>query len=148
MTGTNDLSSTIHLTMELTGAYEFRVRVDGENAHEFVSGEGPPLGAPGTTSAGEMLGASVATCLASSFLFCAQKAHVRIEKLGADVHVAMARNAQGRVRIRSVSVALDANAPAEQHERIARCREIFEEYCVVTESVRAGIPVDVALRVT
>ncbi len=131
------------LTLESTGDYRFHVRVEGDAPHEFVTGEGPPLGLPGALEPQELLGAAIGTCLASSLLFCAQKAHVTIQSLSARIDVETVRNAKGRLRIGSIDVALDAGVPEEQGERFARCREIFEDYCTVTESIRAGIPVKV-----
>ncbi len=135
------------LTIEMRAPYEFTVRVEGANAHAYTTGEGPPLGPAGNPAPDELLGAALATCLASSLLFCVQKAHVTVEALTGSVRVQKARNERGRLRIGSVEVAFDARVPDDQRERFKRCRTLFEEYCTVTESVRAGIPVEVALRV-
>jgi hypothetical protein len=33
--------------------------------------------------------------------------------------------------------------PARAQERMPRCLSVFEDYCIVTASIRAAIPVDV-----
>jgi hypothetical protein len=33
----------------------------------------------------------------------------------------------------------------EDTARFDRCRQVFEDFCIVTQSVRAGIPVDVQI---
>ncbi|EQD48852.1 OsmC family protein, partial [mine drainage metagenome] len=54
------------------------------------------------------------------------------------------RNEKGRLRIGGISVSVTpvladpADAP-----RLDHCREIFEDFCVVTQSVRGGTPVTV-----
>jgi organic hydroperoxide reductase OsmC/OhrA len=137
-------SSTV-LTLERTRDYEFVVRVGGDNAHEYLTGEGPPLGSPGVPEASELLGAAVATCLASSLLFCTQKAHVKIDALSARVNVEKVRNEKGRLRVGSIDVSLSVGLTDDQREHFTRCSEIFEEYCVATQSVRSGIPVTVTV---
>ncbi len=136
------------LTIQLQAPYQFAVRVEGDNVREYRTGEGPPLGPEGIPTPTDMLASAIATCLSSSLLFCTQKARVTIDDLSGRVTVRLKRNEKGRLRIGSIAVALDVTVPQDQRERFARCREIFEEFCVVTESVRAGIPVEVDLRVS
>lgn len=53
------------------------------------------------------------------------------------------RNARGRLRIGELRVRLAPGITAEQRERIGRCLDLFQDFCIVTESVRDGIAVDV-----
>jgi len=46
------------------------------------------------------------------------------------------------MRIGKVSVVLNAPLAAD-HEALAKCTSVFEDFCTVTQSIRAGIPVDV-----
>jgi organic hydroperoxide reductase OsmC/OhrA len=64
------------------------------------------------------------------------------------VDAVLGRNERGRLRIRSMSVRLEPMIPVEQHGRITRCVEIFEDFCVVTASVRPGIDVQVEVAPT
>jgi hypothetical protein len=47
----------------------------------------------------------------------------------------------------SVRVDLAVHLPEERRERFERCRQFFENYCVV-ESIRHGIPVSVAVAIS
>ena len=40
-----------------------------------------------------------------------------------------------------MDVRLEPVVPADQQPRMARCLEIFEDFCVVTGSVREGVEV-------
>lgn len=58
----------------------------------------------------------------------------------------MERNAQGRMRVGGVSVVIQIDSPADALEHLDRALEQFEDFCVVTQSVRIGIPVEVSVR--
>jgi organic hydroperoxide reductase OsmC/OhrA len=56
--------------------------------------------------------------------------------------VRMGRNEQNRLRIQGIRVDLHPDVPAEHAEALEKCKRVFEEFCVVTQSVRAGIAVE------
>ncbi|HVA28739.1 MAG TPA: OsmC family protein [Candidatus Baltobacteraceae bacterium] len=132
------------LTIERTSGYEFMVRVDEASVKEFLVEEGPPLGTGRSPGPDVMLGAAVGTCLSASLLFCLTKAHIDVEHLSAGVSIDKARDERGRLRIGSIEASLSVRVPADQRERFERCRTLFEDFCTVTQSVRAGIPVTVS----
>jgi len=90
-----------------------------------------------------MLSAAVDNCLSSSLLFCLSKARVGVDDLKASVETVMRRNEKGRWRIASLKVKLHPAIRAEDIPRSKRCLEVFEDFCIVTESVRKGIEVNV-----
>ena len=53
------------------------------------------------------------------------------------------QNPEGRVRIAEMSVSIQLDVAEEYRSRMSRCMELFEDFCIVTESVRHGIPVEV-----
>ena len=53
------------------------------------------------------------------------------------------RNAQGRYRIADIDVVVSLAEKLGEMPHQARCLEQFEDFCIVTESVREGIRVDV-----
>ena len=55
----------------------------------------------------------------------------------------LARNERGRVRIGGLSVRIELAEDAGALEHLERCMAQFEDFCVVTESIRHGIPVSV-----
>ena len=57
----------------------------------------------------------------------------------------MVRNERGRYRIGQLRVRLAPDVVADPDGRMARCLNLFQDFCIVTESVRHGIPVDVTV---
>jgi organic hydroperoxide reductase OsmC/OhrA len=56
------------------------------------------------------------------------------------------RNEEGRLRIGGIRVELVPQVVPEAKQRIGRCLEVFEDFCMVTQSLRQGI--DIAVEVT
>jgi uncharacterized OsmC-like protein len=57
----------------------------------------------------------------------------------------MSRNEQKRLRIARMDVELRFSAAAVEMEHLERILGMFEEYCVVTQSVQTGFPVGVTV---
>jgi organic hydroperoxide reductase OsmC/OhrA len=92
-----------------------------------------------------VLAAAVGNCLAASFTFCFRKVHLQIDDLTAHATAHVVRNEQGRFRVGGIDVTLEPELPEMDRGRFARCEALFEDFCVVTESVRRGIPVNVTV---
>lgn len=118
---------------------------DGNALPPVVFDEPPPLGEGTGPNAAAVLAAAVGNCLAASFAFCLRK--VRLEPLDVTAHVVahVARNDQGRFRIKDIDVELAPEVRDQDRSRLQRCAQLFEDFCVVTESVRRGIPVNVKI---
>lgn len=137
-------AETFTVSLEQQEGFEFRVRFDWPAAAELRLDEPEPLGAGRGPNAARLVVAAVANCLAASFVFCMRTKFrqnpgpVRARALGR-----LERNARGRYRIAGIEVeiALAEALGAIPHQQ--RCVEQFEDFCVVTQSVRAGIPVSV-----
>ncbi|MGE0040720.1 MAG: OsmC family protein [Vicinamibacterales bacterium] len=132
--------------LSLEGNYRFtasfpEVRV----APNITLDEGAPLGEGHGPNPAALLGAAVGHCLASSLLFCLRKARGDAGALDVEVEVRVARNDAGRFRIAGISVLLDPAIAEEDQARLDRCESLFEDFCIVTESVRQGVPVEVRL---
>ena len=143
MSDTHEHPPTITIRRE--GGFRFRVRFDHERMRDIVTDEPPPLGTGSAPNPPALLGAAVGSCLASSLLFCLQKAHLEVHDLEADVEVRTARNEQGRLRISDIQVVLAPGVNPGVSLKSNRCLELFESFCVVTESVRNGIDVRVTV---
>ena len=74
-----------------------------------------------------------------------QKARADVRTLHTDVTVDMARNEKGRLRIGKIRVTIQPVLVAGEEARLDRCRELFEDFCVVTQSVRHGVDVEVTV---
>jgi uncharacterized OsmC-like protein len=131
------------ITMDHVEGYEFRVKFDKEQFGELLMDEPPPLGGDRAPNASRLLAAAVGNCLSASLLFCAKKARVDIEGIHTEVSVEMSRNEQGRIRIGRIEVGITPDLGEADPQKAERCLSVFEDYCVVTQSVRAGIDVSV-----
>jgi len=133
-----------HLHLELQEGYRFSIDM-GEGVGPLVMDEPAPLGEGAGPNPSAVLGAAIADCLSASLLFCLRRAHIEVTDMATDVEVVPTRNEAGRLRIGSVVVRVRPVLSAQGAARAERCTEIFEEYCVVTESVRNGIDVEVTV---
>ena len=125
--------------------FRFRVKFDRDGVPDLLTDDPPPLGRGAGPDPSRLLAAAVSNCLAASLLFCMQRARLDPRELEAEVDTAIGRNAEGRLRIQSVRVRLVVRVTPEVRARMGRCLEIFESFCTVTESVRHGIDVAVAV---
>lgn len=123
--------------------YQFKVEFDSPGMPELVTDEAEPLGKNAGPNPSRLLSAAVGNCLSSSLLFCLSKARVDVDGLRASVETVMRRNEKGRWRIASLKVKLHPAIKAEDIPKSKRCLEVFEDFCIVTESVRKGIEVNV-----
>jgi organic hydroperoxide reductase OsmC/OhrA len=137
--------SRFSLSMDQVQNYRFRVRFDREQFEELMLDEPRPLGEDSAPNASRILAAAVGNCLSASLLFCLQKARTKVTELHTDVTVEMTRNEKGRLRIGKIRVAIAPVLAAGDEAKLDRCRELFEDFCVVTQSVRHGVAVEVTV---
>ena len=125
--------------------FQFLVVFDQEGVPALMTDETAPLGAGKGPNPARLLAAAVGNCLAASLLFCLNKAHIEVKDLKCSVEGEMGRNEHGRMRISELRVKIQPGIAREDLDRIGRCVDIFEDFCIVTESVRSGIDVLVEL---
>ena len=89
------------------------------------------------------MAAAVGNCLSASLLFCLQKSRAELEgEVATTVTGRVERNERGRLRLAGLDVQIRLPVAGEERA-VRRCLGLFEDFCVVTESVRSGIPVEV-----
>jgi uncharacterized OsmC-like protein len=123
--------------------YRFEARFDSPTVPALITDERPPLGADAGPSPVRLLAVGVANCLAASLLFALRKFKNEPGPMRAYATVRMVRNAQNRLRVGGMQVDLHLGVAAASLKQLDRALAQFEEFCVVTESVRAAFPVDV-----
>lgn len=130
------------LRVEQVDGFDFRVDFDKEQYAQLRMDEPAPLGHDTAPNPVRILAAAIGDCLAASLVFCLKRRGVSVAGLRAEVRVELVRNERKRLRVGRVDVAL---RPHERlpDEALAACLETFEDFCVVTQSVREGIAVDV-----
>jgi organic hydroperoxide reductase OsmC/OhrA len=136
-------SLSFELTLEQLADYEFRVKFDWPDVADLLLDEPPPLGGSAGPNAARLIAAAVANCLSSSLLFCMRKFKQAPGALRATVTGELVRNDKGRLRIGRFDVTIHLADTAGAIQHFDRCLAQFEDFCVVTESVRQGIPVGV-----
>jgi uncharacterized OsmC-like protein len=134
------------VTLDLEDGFRFAVGFDDPDLPPLLMDEPPPLGEGAGPSAGPVHAAAVANCLSASALHCLRRARIDVQGMHTTVDVAFERDERGRLRVQGMEVQIEPVVAEEQHARMRRCLELFEDYCVVTQSVRRGIAVDVAVR--
>ncbi|MGA2264309.1 MAG: OsmC family protein [Acidobacteriota bacterium] len=136
----------IAITMDQIQDFQFRVKFDKDQYPDLKMDEPPPLGADTGPNASRLLAAAVGNCLSASFLFSARKVRANIESLHTTVKIWYARNERGRLRIGKLKVEIEPKFDAADAAKIGRCVGLFEDFCVVTQSVRGGIDVSVEVK--
>jgi organic hydroperoxide reductase OsmC/OhrA len=131
-------------TVELIKDYEFRVNF-GEGIAALLVDEPQPLGGGHGPNASRLVSAAVGNCLSASLLFCLRRGRVEPRHIKSTVTTTMTRNEKGRWRVHGAEVSLVMDLDPQHRDRIGRCLELFEDYCVVTQSVRQGIGVAVTV---
>jgi len=89
--------------------------------------------------------AAVANCLSASLLFALRKFRNQPEPITAAATTRIARNARNRLRIAGIAVQIRTGGKGAQMEHLDRVLAQFEEFCIVTQSVRDGIAVEVSV---
>jgi uncharacterized OsmC-like protein len=138
----SDTVSEFALQIERVDGYEFRVKFDRESFAEITLDEPPPLGKDAGPNPARLLAAAVGNCLAASLTFCLQRSRTPVEGLRAEVKAKLVRNEQKRLRVGSIEVVLRPKL-AGGAEALEKCLGTFEDFCVVTQSVREGFPIAV-----
>lgn len=141
----NDTDS-IALTITQESDYAFRIVFDETPLAPLLADEAPPLGAGKGPDPARLLGAAIGNCLGASLLFALRKFKNEPGTIVARVRVEHARNANRRLRLGKVAVEIALPEAAAEYAQIDRILAQFEEFCTVTESVRAGIPVEVTVK--
>ncbi len=134
---------TIHL--EHLDGYEFKVKFDWDKTEDVLLDEPVPLGGQAGPNASRMLAAAAANCLSASLMFCVSKADVKPQSLNTSATCKIIRNEKGRLRVGALDVLITVSGDMEQEVRLKRCLALFEDFCVVTASIRQGIPVQVTV---
>ncbi|WP_069704734.1 OsmC family protein [Burkholderia seminalis] len=137
--------SEAHVSVDVAqqARFCFEVRFAGTTLLPVLTDEPPPLGDGRGPNPVRLLATAVASCLAASLLFALNKQHVDPQPIAAHIDVAMVRNEAGCVRVGAMNVRLSIGRTWADLAAATRELDQFDAYCVVTERMRAGIPISV-----
>jgi len=137
-------ASEFTVTIEQLEGLAFKVSWDWDTAPPLLMDEPEPIGRRHGPNAARLLGAAIANCLTASLTFCLQRSRLDVVGVTSRVTGTMVRNPAGRLRVGGyeVEIRLPETVSASGHP-LERCLGVFEDYCIVTSSVRQGLPVRV-----
>lgn len=134
---------TIHLEQQEN--YRMNVRFDWEKAADLLLDEPQPLGGASGPNASRLLAAAAANCMSASLLFCLAKDGPPANSLRAEATATMVRTENKRLRIGGMEVRLIVDEELVGSKRFDRCKDLFEDFCIVSASIRQGIPIKVSV---
>ena len=121
--------------------YKFRISFNKDQIEDIMVDEPEPLGSGMYPNAGKLLAAAVGNCICASLVFCMERSRAEMTDITAEVAATLERNERGRLRITKMAVRLFPQVVDDM--KFDRCRQLFEDFCIVTQSVREGISIDV-----
>lgn len=137
--------STEHLvTLRQRQDYQFEIEFGGGRP-ALIADEPPPLGQAAGPSPVQMLLGAVGDCMSSSLLFALRKFKNDPGSITTEARASVGRNDQGRLRVLHIDVRIRLGRRADELQHLDRILGQFEAFCTVGESVRAGIPTDIAV---
>ena len=122
--------------------YQFTMEFGGD-APDWLADEPPPLGKGAGPSPVQLLAAAVGNCLSDSLLFALRKFKQVPEPIRCDVQAEVGRNPEGRLRVLGMRVSLHLGVAGDTLQHLERVLAQFEDFCTVTQSVGAAIPITV-----
>jgi uncharacterized OsmC-like protein len=126
--------------VERVSGFDFIVRFK-EGMESAMMSEPRPLGSGEHPHAGHMLAAAMGHCMSASLLYCFERSRVEAGPMKTKILTKVERNDEGRLRLTKMRLKLEPEV--DNPEKAKRCISIFEEYCIVTQSVREGIDIEV-----
>ena len=132
---------TVEVELHQVQDYRFRIEF-GTTVPALIGDEPPPLGLASGPSPVQLLTASVGNCLSDSLLFALRKFKQHPEPLRTRMSAQVGRNPDGRLRVLSMVADLHLGVPASALEHLQRVLDSFEQYCTVTQTVAAAVPIE------
>lgn len=133
------------IQLEQEERYAFRVKFDLDKADDILMDEPPPLGERNGPNASRLLAAAAANCLSASLMFCLAKEDVPSRAVRTQATCTLIRNEKRRLRVGRLDVRITVGDELLETKKADRCMDLFEDFCVVTASIRQGITVGVEI---
>lgn len=134
---------TFRVRLDLLEDYVFKI--DFDEFGYILSDEPAPLGSGEGPNPARLLAAATANCLCASLLFALRKKKQQPQDISAEATGQITRE-DGRWRISRLEVVLSLDDEALDPGVLEQALAQFEDFCIVTQSVRQGIQVDVSVQ--
>jgi organic hydroperoxide reductase OsmC/OhrA len=91
--------------------------------------------------------ASIGGCLLTTFLHFARRLHLDVRDIRIPVREQISLRKSEGYRITAVEAEIQVDTDGEYVELAGRCAELARDYCHITRSMEASIPVNVSIKV-
>ena len=132
------------IELELIDKLQFNVKFDLPEAADLLMDEPPVFGGSGLgPNASRAIAAGVGNCLSASLAFCLRKVRADLKGMKTIAQGTVGRE-EGVLRLQKIDIKIYPKLGAEDDlDKFERCKGLFEKYCIVTESIRKGLPVTI-----
>ena len=136
--------TSFEIELELIDKLQFNVKFDLPDAPDLMVDEPPVFGGSGLgPNASRMIAVGVSNCLSASLAFCLRKARADLKGMKVITQGIVGRE-EGLLRLQKIDVKIHPKLGKEDDlDKLERCKGLFEKYCIVTESIRRGLPVNI-----
>ncbi len=94
----------------------------------------------------KLLALSVLGCMAASFAFCLQKKNFSLPHFDGKAVITSNRNEKGFWRVKKIDIILNPEIKnPEMLKRVDQCKKFFEQFCIISESIREGIEINTTI---
>jgi uncharacterized OsmC-like protein len=139
------MSEQVVMTISQTSDYKFEVDF-GAALSPIMADLPPPLGEGSAPSPEHLLLAAVANCLSASLLFALRKFKQNATNIKTTISCTVDRNENKRMRVTQITATINLGKQAAEFENLDRILAQFEEFCTVSQSVQAGIPLQIQVQ--
>ncbi len=134
------LSESVSVSITQVDNYRFTVDF-GADLPALIADEPAPLGAGSGPSPIQLLLAGVANCVSASLLFAFGKFKQDPGGIVTTATCRVDRNERNRLRVLGIDATIRLGRTGAQLEHLDRLLSQFEDFCTVSQSVQAGIPI-------
>ena len=135
------------VSMKREEGFVFKVDFGIPDTINLIMDEPDPVGKNKGPNASKVLAAAMGNCLSASLMFCLQRARAEVGDIETNVEGLLMRNENGRWRISEVNVEISPEIDLDKFQsQYDRCMDLFEDFCIVSQSVEQGIPINVNVK--
>lgn len=139
----SDEERSFNVSLRREKGFLFEVDFGLEGVDKLIMDESEPVGEDKGPNASKVLAAAMGNCLTASLLFCLQKARAEVGIIETKVDGVLRRNKEGRWRINEINVEISPEIDPSFNSQFERCNKLFEDFCIVSQSIEQGIPINV-----
>lgn len=137
-------TETVSITITQKDNYQFLVDF-GDAIPGLLVDEPVPMGSGLGPAPAHMLLTAAANCLSASLLFSLKKYEQDAGGITTKATCTIDRNANNRLRILGMDVVIKFAQEGANIKHLDRILGQFEEFCTVSQSIQAGIPMKVSV---